>query len=1000
MNKYLLFRGWASYVLPSLLYFLVLFCVPNSFAQSVPVSGTVYDAQGALPGVNVSVKNTTTATFTDGNGAFQITATPEDILVFSSVGYITVTTQVGLQTTLKIIMQPDETALEEVLVNAGYYKVKDKERTGSIAKITAKDIENQPVSNVLGTMQGRMAGVNITQQTGTPGGGFNIQIRGQNSIRRGGNAPLYIIDGVPYSSEDTGNGFSMSAFLMNSNPLNNINPADIESLEVLKDADATAIYGSRGANGVVLITRKKGKAGKTQFSTSISQGIGSVPHFMKMMNTQQYLDMRAAGFANDGITEYPDNAYDINGTWDQSRFTNWQKKLLGGNSKITNINSTVSGGSALTQFILSGTVGRETTVLPGDFSYSKINVRSSINHTSKDKKFNMNFSSGYTVQNNKQSSTDLTTIATKLAPNAPALYNEDGQLNWENNTFQNPLALLNGISKSKTQDLIANTALSYNLLEHLQFKTSMGYTDLTHYESSMFPSTIYNPADAIGSESSYILYTDTRRISWIIEPQLQWKKTFGDLKTDFLIGATFQRQNNKSLGMQASGFSNNSMIHNPIAATDLSIIAFDESQYNYQSLFGRGNFNYKEKYILNLTGRRDGSSRFGSGNQFAWFGALGAAWIFSKENLFAESKVLSFGKIRASYGTTGNDQIGNYQFLNTYAPTNSNYEGVIGLEPTRLFNANFGWETNKKLEAAVETGFLKDRIFFTAAWYRNQSSNQLVGIPLPGTTGFSEIQSNLDAKVENKGIELTLETVNIKNTTFSWTSTINFSSAKNKLVSFPNLENSTYQNSYIIGQPLNILKLYHYTGIDPQTGIYTFEDFNGDGMLTSIEDKQTVKNLNPTYFGGVQNQVKYKNWQLDFLFQFVKQQNYNMPLLLGAAGTMINQSTEVLDHWQQPGDVAQTQGYTSGANSDAQNAIVKFGASDAAITDTSFLRLKNVAISFDFPETWIKDVKCKATLVAQNLWTLTPYKGDDPEFVSLGYLPPLRIITAGLQFNF
>lgn len=452
--------------------------------------------------------------------------------------------------------------------------------------------------------------------------------------------------------------------------------------------------------------------------------------------------------------------------------------------------------------------------------------------------------------------------------------------------------------------------------------------------------------------------------------------------------------------MNGYGYTSNSMLHNPAAATDLFILGFDDSVYKYQSLFGRANFNWKDRYILNLTTRRDGSSRFGPGKRFAWFGAFGAAWIFSKEKIFQDNSVLSFGKLRTSYGTTGNDQIGNYQFLNTYIPSSNPYNGIIGLEPSRLYNTQFGWETNKKLEIALETGFLKDRIFLSYAWYLNKSSNQLVGVPLPGTTGFTQIQANLDAVVQNTGIELTLQTKNFNHKKFEWSTSLNFSIAKNKLLSFPNLASSTYQNNYVIGKPLNIVKAYHYTGVDPQTGIYTFEDVNGDGLLTDTEDKKTIKDLNPQYFGGLLNNIRYKNWQLDFLFQFVKQQNYNIPKTLSVAGTMVNQSTEVLDHWQSPESTGTTQMYTSGANGAVTNALYQFAASDAGITDTSFIRLKNVALSYQFPEKWLKNTSCKATLEGQNLLTITPFKGSDPEFAGLGFLPPLRMITAGLQFNF
>lgn len=999
MNKNLFLRHWVTQLLPK--RFCILLLIFNTAIHSQNnIKGHVTEPNGALLGVTIKIKNKPTTTLTDEKGNYSITTSPSDHLIFSFIGYKTVELLVSNQSVINVQLEEDSTTLKEVTVNAGYYTVKEKERTGSIARITAKDIETQPVTNFLATIQGRMAGVHIIQQTGTAGGGFNIQIRGQNTVRGDGNTPLYIVDGVPYSTEDIGNGLSMSVMSRNTSPLNNINPADIESLEVLKDADATAIYGSRGANGVVLITTKKGKKGKTTFSTSFSQGAGSIAHFMKMMNTQQYLFMRKEAFANDGIAEYPENAYDVNGTWDQNRYTNWQKKLLGGTSKITNINASISGGSTQTQFRISGTYGRETTVMPGDFSYNRVNLRTNLNHASENQRFNINFTSGYAIQNNSQASTDLTTEAWTMSPNAPALYTDKGELNWENNTFQNPLRYLNGISKSKTYNLIVNSILSYTLFEGLDIKSNFGYNDLKHNESSTFPSTLYNPAEGFTSENSNVFYTDTARQSWIVEPQLNYKAKFDSLKADILIGSTFQRQNNKSLSTAGYGYTSNNMLYNPSAATDLFILGFDDSVYKYQSLFGRANFNWKTRYLLNLTARRDGSSRFGPGKRFAWFGAIGAAWIFSKEKVFQNNPILSFGKLRASYGTTGNDQIGNYQFLNTYIPSSSTYNGIIGLDPTRLYNTQFGWEINKKLEIALETAFWKDRINFTYAWYLNKSSNQLVEIPLPGTTGFTGIQANLDAVVQNSGIELTLQTKNFNSKDFGWTTSLNFSTSKNKLLSFPNLDSSTYQNNYVIGKPLNIVKTYHYTGIDPQTGIYTFQDVNGDGLLTATEDKKTIKDLNPQYFGGLQNNLRFKNWQLDFLFQFVKQENYNVPRIQSVAGTMVNQSTEVLDHWQSSGNTGVTQIYTSGVNGAVANALYQFAASDAGITDCSFVRLKNVALSYEFPEKWLKNANGKITLEAQNLFTITPFKGSDPEFAGIGFLPPLRIITAGLQFNF
>lgn len=971
----------------------------GAYQQLTTITGTVSDFRGPLPGVTITVKGKNYVAITDQNGAFTIEANTGDTLVFSSIGYKTQEVTFSGNTQWQITLEEDATSLQEVTVNAGYYTVKEKERTGSIARVTAKEIEQQPVSNALAALQGRMAGVHITQTTGTGGSGFLVQIRGLNSLRTDGNAPLYIIDGVPYSAEAIGSNLSNTLHPTATSPLNNLNPGDIESLEVLKDADATAIYGSRGANGVVLVTTKKGKAGKTRFTANISRGYGQMANFIKLMNTPEYLAMRAEGFANDGIAEYPADAYDINGTWDPNRYTDWQKELMGGKSEITNISSSVSGGSDHTQFIVNGNFNKETTIFPGDFQYKKGNVRFQLNHRSKDDKFRMGFSAGYTLQDNDQPSVDLFPASLGTPPNAPTLYTETGELNWEDNTFTNPLAALNGKMLSQTNDLVAHANLSYQLPWGFEARANFGYTSLNHRESSTFPSSTYNPSFNFGPDYSSAVLSQSTRESWIVEPQLNWKREWGKARVELLLGSTFQKQTGTQLIQNGSGFPSNSLIYNMSAASVFRVMLDDESIYKYQAFFGRANLNWDQRFILNLTGRRDGSSRFGPGRQFANFGAVGAAWIFSNEDWLEDNGLLSFGKLRASYGTTGNDQIGNYQFLNTYSSTGVVYQGVVGLQPTRLFNPEFGWEENRKLEVALETGFARDRIFLTWAWYKNRSTNQLVGIPLPATTGFTSLQANLGAEVENTGVELTLRTENVKTEAFSWTTSVNFSTAKNKLISFPDLESSSYANQYVVGQPLNIVKLYHYTGLDQETGLYTFEDVNGDGVISAPDDRQTVRDLNPEFFGGIQNHLRYGAFQLDFLFQFVKQDNYNNVGLFSRGGTMVNQPVEVLNHWSSAGDAGPYQLYTSGANSATMAAFSRFIASDAAISDASFVRLKNVSLTYDVPKRWTAGIGCRISLQGQNVLTFTKYKGADPEFRNLGFTPPLRVFTAGLHLT-
>lgn len=995
-----------------LFYSLVLATLPiSAFARAhaspisgacfqQTISGTVSDGSGPLPGAIIVVKGTTRSVATDPEGNYSIAASVDDVLVFSFTGFKTVEVIVGSQGPVNITLEEDALQLEEVTINAGYYNVKQKEATGSITRITSKDIETQPVSNVLATMQGRMAGINIIQNTGVPGGGFDIQIRGLNSLRSGGNAPLYIIDGVPYASQAIGNPQTSTILPNSTSPLNSINPSDIESIEVLKDADATAIYGSRGANGVVLITTKKGKIGVTTYTAGVSSGFGSVTRFANMMKTPDYLAMREEAFANDGISVYPDNAYDINGTWDRNRYTDWQKEITGGTASITEASASVSGGSEQTQALVSGNFRRETTVFPGDFEYNKANVHTNLRHQSTDEKFKVSFSASYTMQDNDLPWKDLTLEARGLAPNAPALYNDDGSLNWADGTWDNPLRNLEGKFKARTYDLIANTMLTWNIWKGISFGTSLGFTDVRHDESRTLPSTIYNPSYGAGAEFSSVFFNTTNRQSWIIEPQLNWKQEFGKLKTEVLAGSTFQKQNYDQLVVSGMGFPSNAMIYNLAAATTKTVVSDDQSTYKYQAIFARANFNYDRRYILNLTARRDGSSRFGPGNQFANFGAAGLAWIFSNEEFLKDFTPLSFGKLRASYGTTGNDQIGDYQYLNTYSGTGVGYNGIIGLMPTRLFNENFSWETNNKLELALEAGFLKDRIFLILAYYDNRSSNQLVGIPLPGTTGFNTIQANLGATVQNKGIEATLNTVNWQTKDFSWTTSFNISATRNKLLEFPGLEESTYRNQFVIGQPTNIRLLYVYKGVNPDTGIYEFEDLDGDGAITAAGDRKSIADFNPKFFGGLQNTITYKGLTFDFFFQFVKQNNWNANYLSSMPGTMANQPAGVIQRWQEPGDNAPFQQYSTGVQSGVFDAFMRYSESTAAFSDASFIRLKNISLTYTLPDEWLKGVKCRLRLEAQNLLTITSYKGADPEFGTAGFLPPLKMITTGIQITY
>lgn len=973
-------------------------------AQDLMVSGKVTDGQLPISGANVLIKNTNSGVVTDFDGRFTITARPSDTLQISYLGYTTLTIPINNRSTINVTLQEDATALGEVQINAGYYSTTDREKTGSIARITAKDIELQPVNNPLGAMQGYMSGVNIVQNTGVPGGGYDIQIRGKNFIN-GGTDPLFIVDGVPFSSQSMGvSTISNQIVGGNISPLNAINPNDIESIEVLKDADATSIYGSRAANGVVLITTKRGDTDKTRIETNFSTTLGEVSHFLNLMNTQQYLEVRKEGISNDGFDNLLDNpAYDFFWpdikNWDNDRYTDWQKELIGGTTYRTNAQLSVSGGNSKTHFLISGAYQNETTVFPGDFKYNKTNFYSKVNHHSKNDRFKLSFSTGYTHENNHLPSIDFTIKAYNLEPNAPALYDEEGNINWENNTWDNPLAALKENFNAVSNTLISNTMISYSITPELELKSNMGFTNYRLDSYRAMPSSAKNPRLGLTPQNYSNLMTNTsQRESWIVEPQINWKTQWKQLKINILLGTTFQVESTDQLVLRGSGFPNNELIRNLAAAEKIQIISDTNGEYNYNAIFGRINLNFLDNYILNMTGRRDGSSRFGPGKQFGNFGAVGLAWIFSNEAIFRERSTLSFGKLRGSYGTTGSDNIGDYRYLDTYTVNGKKYNGITIVQPTGIFNPQFGWEENRKIELALELGFFKNRLLFNTSWYQNRSSNQLVGIPLAATTGFSELTGNFDAVVENSGFEADLQTLNIQSKKFRWSTNFNMTIPKNRLVSFDNLETSTFANRYVIGEPLTIVKLYHALGVNPETGIYEFEDYNGDGKIGRWEDRQWIEDLAPQFYGGLGNTFNYGNLTLDVFFQFKKQRAYNTLRFDATPGFKGNTTVDLFDRWQKAGDVKPIQRASSGMTFGGDRGSFQ-AESNAAVSDASFVRLRNISLNYTIP-TLGKGWYGKVYLQGQNLWTITKYTGPDPEQPSSTRLPSLRQITLGIQLSF
>jgi len=979
-----------------LLLILLLFFTGKVWAQQeYTLTGSVTDSTGiAIPGVHVQRLGASTGSTTNFEGEYRINVRANDSLKFSYLGFQSQVIAVNNQTQINLQLFPNEETLQEVVINAGYYTTTERERTGSIEKITAQEIELQPVGNPLQALQGRMPGVQVVQGSGIRGLATSIQIRGQNSLRTDGNLPLYIVDGVPINSSPV----RTSGLLTNIpglDPLNTLNLANVESIEVLKDADATAIYGSRGANGVVLITTKKGqhKDGKLQVEARGYKGVAEVSHQMDLLNTSQYLTMRRAAFANDGVEPTEQNAPDLT-LWDQNRETDWQEELFGGVAEITSFDFSLSGGNQYTSFLIGGGYQEEGTVFPGDFGYQKATANVNLNHHTKDEKFKLNFSANYGIDKNELFSDKLVNLALSLPPNAPELYDEQGNLNWEEGTWTNPLSHLQKTQRVDANNLLTNMSLDYQLAKGFHAKANVGYTFLISEELIKSPKKAYDPIywEFVDASSTH---SNIKRSSWVVEPQLTYHTSFGKWNIQALTGLTFQNSNDQSLISFGQGYSHENLIGNLGAADQVLVEANDKIDYRYTAGFGRLGVNWNKKYYLNLTGRRDGSSRFGPDKRFANFGAVGAAYIFSEEKWIQEHlSWLNYGKLRGSYGTTGSDQIPDYGYLDTYQPT----PGPGGLYATQLTNPDYSWEVNKKLELALEWGMLKNRLQGEVSWYRNRSSNQLVGLPLPATTGFATVQANLPAEVQNTGWEFSLNATPIKSAHFQWQTSFNLTLPKNKLVAFDDIEQTAYKNTYKVGEPLDIALLYPYIGINPETGFYEVTDVNGDGVY-NYDDRVVVKNLGRESYGGMQNSFTYKNFNFQFLWEFVKQDNYTYFAQAGTPGFKGNQPSSILPAWQNAGDQTPTQAFTQ----DIPGFMTHYYAtqSELAVEDASFLRLKTMSFSYNLPQPIIERLNLKALRLfahGQNLMTLTDYVGLDPQGGMV--LPPLRTITGGLEIKF
>jgi TonB-dependent starch-binding outer membrane protein SusC len=987
-----------------------------NIALPIDVKGKVTNEDGIpIAGANVLVKGTNKVVTTDGNGDFMITDVPDGAeLEITFVGYERKIVTVRYGTPINTSLAISSKELDVAIVQA-YGITTRRLSTSNIARVSGNDIIKQPVSNPLATLQGRVPGLIITPTSGLNGAGIKIQIRGQNSLVQGSD-PLFIIDGVPFSPGNNqlnqlSNATNMAGLNTGLSPFNLINPADIESIEILKDADATAIYGSQGANGVILITTRKGKAGKTKVNFNTYTGWSTVTKTNKLLNTQQYIQMRREAFSNDGITPSSNNAPDIF-LWDTARYTDLSKLLIGGTARTTDAQLSVSGGSTNTQFFIGGGYHKETTVMPTDLSFSRASVHLNLNHFTVDKKFAVSLSSIFGYNDNSLPITDLAGF-TNYAPNMK-LYDSAGNLNWQENgisyrslgfgSYANPLAALKEKVSNKFRNLLTNLSFNYRITSDLNVKTSFGYNQIDGDEAKLSPTTSIDP---FSNTLPYASFATSSVSSWIIEPQLEFSKSIAASKINILIGSTWRENKATNTSQFGSNYSSDLLLGS-ISGAGVVINNTNHSQYKYAALFGRVNSVFNDKYIINITGRRDGSSRFGPQNRFNNFGAAGLAWIFSQENFFkSKMPFISYGKLRGSYGTTGNDQLGDYKFLDTWGSSPTTFQQSAILLPSGLFNPNLAWETNKKLEAALDLGLINDRILFSVAYFKNKSGNQLISYALPSQTGFPNISKNIDAVIQNKGLEFTLTSKIVQSSKLRWSTIVNLTVSRNRLIDFPGLATSSYANSYVIGKPLSVVKAYEFSGVNSSTGIYSIRDIDSNGIYNNL-DRVALVNIEPVFYGGMQNLIEYNGFEIDIFFEFRKQTgvtNVGAVNTSGVPGVAFKNQPEVVSNrWRKPGDNAEFQRLTTLTSTPVfLTAANLLPFSTGAYGNASYMRCKTLFIAYNLPATVISRMKlekAKFYFQAQNLFVLTNYNGPDPEIQSFRILPPMKTMSIGIQFTF
>ncbi|HAZ26785.1 MAG TPA: SusC/RagA family TonB-linked outer membrane protein [Algoriphagus sp.] len=1003
-----------------------------AFAQNRVITGTVTSTEDNLgvPGATVLVKGTTIGTATDLDGNYSISVPAgSNVLVFSFVGLRQQEVSIGNRTTINVALEPDVQALSEFVITS-YGDQSKREITGAIASVKGEVFETLPVQSFDRAMQGRIAGVQVTSTSGAPGGTLNVRIRGVGSINAG-NDPLYIVDGVQVASGSlSGQGPQ--------NALASINPNDIESMEILKDAASAAIYGSQAANGVVIITTKRGKQGKAKFEFNAFSGETQPMKYLDVLGGAEWYQMRRDAHVNSGVAN-PEATALLNmgarpSNWQQLTAAelndiglglptyDWQRAVMG-TGRLQNYEMSVSGGDEKTTFFLSGSYNyQESSFKPVDFERGTVKV--ALSHQANSKlniETNINLS---TFQQNVPFAVAGSFLgspafsASAILPHNP-IYNEDGTFNTSiGGVLGQNVVLVNEYNSGlqRTNTVVGNIVGTYKILNNLSFRSLYGLDyRLLQGERYTDPRT----PDGAGVRGRASAQQDWRT-RFITTQTLNWNKSYNGVHNlSALLGFEFLSETREALSGTGIGFPTFQFRTIQTAATPESITGF-WTGYKRIGMFGSVNYDYKKKYLATLTARYDGSSRFGANNQFGLFPSIRVGWSIVEEEFLKESTAVSELKLRASYGLTGNDQIGNFAARGLYGGA-GNYSGNAGIRPSSLANLNLGWETNETLNLGVDYGFLSNRITGSIDVFDRRTNDLLLDQPILWTNGFDNIANNV-GELQNKGIEFELTTVNVDTRGFRWNTTFNFTKIKNQVLSlYDGLEFLPANPGIAVGQPIGNPAfagdvapgswfVAEYAGVNPATGRPMWYDINRNITYLPIAADRIYYGSNlATTYGGLNNSFSYKGFELTAFFTYeygaiVSDGQYNFLRENGTRLTL-NALREVNDRsWTTPGQITDIpRNLTTNAGNEPRGAGRNSGSANLLKAD--FIRLSQVTVGYTFNTALVNRIGLsRARVYAQglNLWTYTDYPGYDPEFTGAGtgQIPLTKNYTVGVQIGF